>query len=183
MNQALNHTQRKLVEDNHNLIYSFLNSRNLSLNSVEDWYGTAAIGLCKAASVFDENRGSKFTTLAYICMDNEVKQIMRKNRKDVPVTNSINEDISNTDGCSLSEIIPDPRDCFYSVYLNDAITIATSKMSDRHKSVLKMLVEDGLSQKAISQKLNISQGHISRIYNSFLKNIREYLSDYGHFIF
>ena len=41
MSQTLNNAQRKLVEDNHNLIYSFLNSRHLSLDAVEDWYGTA----------------------------------------------------------------------------------------------------------------------------------------------
>ena len=65
---ALTDQQRKLVEDNHNLIYKFATSKNAS---VEEFYGLFAIGLCKAAMIFDESKGLTFSTLAYKCMDNE----------------------------------------------------------------------------------------------------------------
>lgn len=41
--------EKKLVEQNHNLIYAFLQKYHLT---IEDYYGLAAIGLCKAAMTF-----------------------------------------------------------------------------------------------------------------------------------
>lgn len=75
MNKKMNDAQRKLAEDNHNLIYSFLSNHNLSLDAVEDWYGTAAIGLCKAALFFDESCETEFSALAYACMESEIRTI------------------------------------------------------------------------------------------------------------
>ena len=42
--------QRKLVEDNHNLIYSFLQKYHLT---IDEYYGLAAIGLCKAGKTYN----------------------------------------------------------------------------------------------------------------------------------
>lgn len=66
--------QKKLVEDNHNLIYSLAYKKNINL---DEFYGDLAIGLCKAALAFDENRG-KFSTLAYTSMYNEYKIRLRQ---------------------------------------------------------------------------------------------------------
>lgn len=173
MNKTLNDTQRKLVEDNHNLIYSFLRSRNLSLDAVEDWYGTAAIGLCKAALVFDESRGCKFTTLAYLIMDNEVKMIMRQNRKNVPATVNLNSPINTADGCYLADIIPDTGDFMYSIYLNDAIEIASRGLSDRDKKIVRLILEKGYSQRKVARMFGLSQTQVSRIYKRFYTKIKE----------
>ena len=59
--------QRKLVEDNHNLIYGFLNKKELT----DDYYDIVALGLCKAAMNYDESKG-RFSTLAFKCMDREI---------------------------------------------------------------------------------------------------------------
>lgn len=49
---------RKLVEENHNLVYSFLYKYHLD---VEEWYDLAAIGLCKAANTYNNDK-SGFST-------------------------------------------------------------------------------------------------------------------------
>lgn len=177
MSQTLNNQQRKLVEDNHNLIYSFLKQHKLSLDAVEDWYGTAAIGLCKAALIFDESRGSKFSTLAYLCMNNEVRMVMRANRKNVTVTTSLNDDISTANGCCLADIIPDTRDCFYSVYLNDAIEIATRNLSDRNKKFIDLIINHGMTNTEVAKQFGVSQPTVSRVYAKFLKSVRDYFDD------
>ena len=41
--------QQKLVTDNHNLIYSLANAKNIDL---DEYYDVLAIGLCKAAITF-----------------------------------------------------------------------------------------------------------------------------------
>lgn len=178
MSQTLNNAQRKLVEDNHNLIYSFLNSRHLSLDAIEDWYGTAAIGLCKAALTYDESRGAKFATLAYICMDNEVRMVLRTNRKNVSVTASLDDEITATDGnCCLGDIIPDNRDFYYSIYLNDAIDIATKKLSDRDKKFIDLIVNYGMTNVEIAKRFGVSQPTVSRVYCKFIKIIKDYFND------
>lgn len=68
--------QRKLVEDNHNLIYSFLHKYSLD---IEEFYDLAAIGLCKAAKSYDSDV-SKFSTYAFWCMHNEVMMEVRKEK-------------------------------------------------------------------------------------------------------
>lgn len=178
MSKVLNDAQRKLVEDNHNLIYSFLNSRHLSLDSVEDWYGTAAIGLCKAALTFDESRGAKFTTLAYICMDNEVRCIMRTNRKLAQSTVSLDDPIEGADGCTLADVINDTQhDFMESIYLNDAIAIAYKKLNDRDKAMIDMVVNKGMTNVAVAAKFGVAQPTVSRVYTKFIKMIREYFND------
>ena len=66
----------RMVEENHNLIYGFLHKYKLS----EDFYGDAAIGLCKAAESYDASKGSAFATYAYKCMFNECRKTMREEK-------------------------------------------------------------------------------------------------------
>lgn len=68
----LNDMQKKMVEDNHNLIYSFLLKHKLN---IEEWYDIAAIGLCKAARCYDGS--TEFSTLAYTAMFYEVCKVIR----------------------------------------------------------------------------------------------------------
>ena len=72
--KRLNDEQRQFVAENHNLIYSFLNSNKLD---IEEWYDLAAIGLCKAAINYN-GEIAKFSTFAYKCMWNQVHIEMRK---------------------------------------------------------------------------------------------------------
>lgn len=178
MNKTMNDAQRKLAADNHNLIYSFLKSRHLSLDAIEDWYGTAAIGLCKAALIWDEKRGVKFPTLAYFCMNNEVGMILRKNRKDISPTVSLDDEFTNDDGSfTLSDIIPDKRDPYAPVYIYDAIEIAARDMSERDKKILDMIVDQGMTHTAVAAALGIAQPTVSHIYRKFFSKIREYLAN------
>ena len=73
--------QQKLVTDNHNLIYSLANAKNIDL---DEYYDVLAIGLCKAAITFDETK-SKFSTYVYACMYNSYKCELRNNTKQLNV--------------------------------------------------------------------------------------------------
>ena len=67
----LNNEQRKLVEDNHNLIYQYLIDNNLPQ---DEYYDIAAIGLCKAAIGYDVSKGVTFGTYVYQSIRNNIKQ-------------------------------------------------------------------------------------------------------------
>ena len=57
----LNTEQKKLVEDNHDLIYGFLTKYKLDFST---WYDVCAIGLCKAGMAYDGS--NRFSTFAYL---------------------------------------------------------------------------------------------------------------------
>ena len=45
--------QQRIVSENHNLIYSLANKKNINL---DEYYDVLAIGLCKAAIAFDNKK-------------------------------------------------------------------------------------------------------------------------------
>lgn len=83
MIQPLNDEQRSLVERNYDLIDIFLKQNRLSEDAVEDWYGTAAIGLCVAASTYDSTSGVSFRVYAYHCMKREVWLVRHRDDRSV----------------------------------------------------------------------------------------------------
>lgn len=112
MLNRLNDAQRQLVADNHNLIYKYLDGKHLSMDSVEDWYGAAAVGLCKAGIIFDKTRGLKFSTLAFVCMENEVRGVLRRISKyETHNVLSLDYPIDETETLTFGDLIPD--ECNY----------------------------------------------------------------------
>lgn len=71
---TLTEKQRELAAKNHNLIYRYAAIKEVSL---DEFYGVFAIGLCKAARVYDASTGYKFSTLAFRSMENEYKNYWR----------------------------------------------------------------------------------------------------------
>lgn len=101
---TLTEEKLKLATENHNLIYSFLNSNHLS----DDWYGAAAVGYMKAVHRYDKSVGA-FSTLAYIAMRGEcIVEINRNKRSASNDTVSIDEIVPGTDGLTLADMIEDP---------------------------------------------------------------------------
>lgn len=66
--RKLTKEQQKIVEDNHNLIYSFLQSRGLN---IDEYYGLIAESLCKSVLNWDESKGA-LSTLFYIVARNDL---------------------------------------------------------------------------------------------------------------
>lgn len=175
MSKVLNDAQRKLVEDNHNLIYSFLNSRHLSLDSVEDWYGTAAIGLCKAALTYDESRGTNFSTYAYKCIQNEVGNVMRANANRIVPDFSLDDTV--IENGYIGEIIADEKDPFFDIYVKESIEIATRGMSDRDTQMVDMIVRQGYDQASVARKFGLTRQRVSEITKPALEKVRDYFRD------
>ena len=63
--------QREIASENHNIIYKVINDMHLD---DEEVYGVAAIGLCKAAANYDENKNIAFSTYAYVSILNTLRK-------------------------------------------------------------------------------------------------------------
>lgn len=177
MNLPLNNKQRKLVEDNHNLIFSFLQSRGLSLDSNEDWYGVAAIGLCQAARSYDESIGTRFSTLAYKAMDNEVKRVFRAQSKEVVPAVSLDDFVSDDPALVVGNIIPDPHEELSSTNVTYAINKAVSKLNKHQREIVDLVLVHGLSQSDVARRLNLSYSRVNKICKNFECDVKSYCVD------
>lgn len=169
--KQLNKTQQKLVEDNHNLIYSFMNKNHLSFDTVEDWYGTCAVGLCKAALTYNPDRNVKFSVLAYVCMSNEIKMVFRQQEKEIKNPLSLQYNLDDEENISLQDCICSKSDEIGEIEFYTVFNKYYDKLIEKHKNIINDKIYTDMTQKDIGNKYNLSRAHISRIYNDFLNNI------------
>lgn len=153
--------QSKMVEENHNLIYGYLSKNNLN---IDDYYDLAAIGLCKAAIHYDPNR-SKFSTLAYTCMGNEIKGYLQSlNKKSfIPEKLMCSYDISlyEEDESFVNKSLKSSFDVNRIVIKKIYFWKFFETLTEREKFIIKCF-ENDLDRKEIASKLNISLSLISR---------------------
>ena len=88
----------ELILNNESLIYLMLKRMNL-YSEREHYYDVGMVGLVKAANTYNPDRGYAFSTLASVCIQNEILYYIRSNKKhdntislDSPVPNQIGED-------------------------------------------------------------------------------------------
>lgn len=154
--------QKRLVEENHNLIYYTLG--NYRLNP-EDYYDILAIGLCKAAMNFDPKK-SKFSTFAMKVMYNEFVQYQqrensekRKANKNILSLNYKVDDPKNEGHmCEFGDLLTDGREPFMDVihmYLPDILT--------KKELLACQLSYNGYDQTQIGEKLGVTQSYVSRL--------------------
>lgn len=175
---VLNDAQKKLVEENHNLIYSYMHSRKLKEDDLDDWYGTLAIALCKAAVGYDETLGYKFSPYAYTCMDNEVRKVMNS-KTSIPDREvlSLDYELENTKDLCLLGCLADPVDYTRIVYFKDALDNVISSTKQKHVDMVKMGVQDGLSCTEIAEKLGVTKQSVSAAQIKFMKDLHEQLKE------
>lgn len=164
--EPLNDEERKFVEENHNLIYSFLRKYGFSM---EEYYDIAALGLIEAVKRYDPSRGA-FSNFAYICMLNKVRMEMRKvrSRNKRIETISLNIELEKS---SLEDFLPD-ADTVESIYLHNEYVERIEKLPEKLKTVV-ILLASGYNQIEIAKRMGYTQAYISRLVAKALKEIKE----------
>lgn len=158
----LDEQQKKIVAENHNLIYYALSKYGLN---PEEYYDILAIGLCKAAIAFDPDR-SKFSTFAMKIMYTEFLQhnrnenaVRRKaNNNTLSLNYKLNDPRNEGHICEFGELLTDGREPFMDVvhmYLPDILT--------KKELLVCQLSYAGYNQTQIGEKLGITQSRVSRL--------------------
>lgn len=166
--KQLNKTQQKLVEDNHNLIWSFMNKNKLSENAVEDWYGTCAIAMCKAAMTYDPNRNVKFNTVAYVYMNNAMKTALEKQSKEEKCM-SLDYYYDDSE-CYLKDCIPNNHDDFGELEFYQIFNRHFGRLSDRKKEIINACINIDGNFNDIANVLGVTKQRVSAVYNDFFNN-------------
>lgn len=165
---------KQLFEKNDKLVYVFLHRKYGTLAFDEDIQQIARLGLWRACLTFDADRGMQFSTLAYRCMQNEVLQHFRREKKNVASSCSIYDLIGDPeDGLQLIETLASADradDCISTMAYEKAL----ASISDRDKRIVKLCIK-GFTQKEVAQEVGISRPLVSRIIKHFQQKFMQYM--------
>lgn len=162
----LTEEQKKLVEENHNLIYWFAKKYHVP---IEEYYDVLAQGLCMAAYHYDPSKCS-FSTYAYLCMNTEMHVEYRKTlrKSEIPQGNIFHYE----NAWQLSDLIPTNEKTENKVIdrisYENLISLLNDILNDKDKEVLSYIL-NGLTMREIAK----IEGTSHQAIHNRMKKIRE----------
>ncbi|MFY9213824.1 MAG: RNA polymerase sporulation sigma factor SigK [Tissierellaceae bacterium] len=174
--------RRILIERNLRLVAHIVKKYNTSGKDMDDLISIGTIGLIKAISTYDSNKGTRLATYASRCIDNEILMTIRSNKK-INLEYSLQEpigrdkegneinllDILGTDG---EEVLNEVDLRLQTKKLYKAISRC---LKDREKVIIELRygLIDGecKTQREIAGLLGISRSYVSRIETRAIKKL------------
>lgn len=136
---------------------------------VEEWYDFAAIGLCKAANTYNNNK-SGFSTYAYKCMYTTI--IMEKRKENamriipqnqiVYYENQVNESSKENDTSTFLNYIPSKQNIENETISTLSLENIENELAGNKRKVF-LLLREGYAQCEISEIIGISKQRVSKI--------------------
>lgn len=159
--------RKKLVTDNLRLVYfcyNKLQTNTLIIRYKDDLISEGMLGLVKAANSFEQDRKTKFSTYAIMCIRNQMLMYIRKLNKFMPYEVSlfmpIGHDRYGNQLC-LADTIEDETQLQDEAIEKMQLTEFKAKQKPINQKILSAL-EIGYKQREIAAQLGYSQSYISR---------------------
>ena len=160
--------QRRLAEENHNLIYGFLNQNKLD---DDEFYDLASIGLCKAAMKYNTDRKEKFSTFAYTCMRNEVKRYYRdyeNTKKRIPKELVSSYNIELDDGKEILDVFIKDDDFIENSLIHIDFCDFKRTLKDKERIVVEH-IENGFNMMETAKMIGRTHQYVSLTKKEVLK--------------
>lgn len=182
----------KLIEHNLRLVAHIVKKYDTKDKEVDDLISIGTIGLIKGIDSFKNDKNIKLTTYCAKCIQNEVLMYFRNNKKhinDVSLNDSIGFDKDGNEINLIDVIKSDDEDILTTLHNKDSVDTLIKYLNilnEREKEIIVkrygLFNNDELTQKEISEQMNISRSYVSRIekrallkiYKKFLKEKKEY---------
>lgn len=171
----------QLIEHNLRLVAHIIKKYYSSVRDQDDLISIGTIGLIKAVNTFDYTKGTRLATYASRCIENEILMYFRASRKtaqDVSMDDPIDTD---KDGhpLTLMDVIAEEDNTFENLDLKinaeKLYRYIGETLDDREKEIIELrygLLGDGLTQREVASKLNISRSYVSRIEKKALDKLK-----------
>lgn len=163
--------QQRLVEENHGLIFHILKKYHFD---IDEYYGTAAVGLCNAAERFNPEHGAKFGVFACECIKNEIfrlnqeaNRLHRKSNIGAVSFDNTTEDF-NLEQVLASDVV-DPEE---EAIVNITISRMRKKLNDQEKEVFDLLINHKTLQEC-SRILGISKQRVHQVKKQIQKKCKK----------
>ncbi len=182
----------KLIEHNLRLVAHIVKKYDTKDKEIDDLISIGTIGLIKGIDSFKDDKNIKLTTYCAKCIQNEILMYFRNNKKrqnDVSLNDSIGYDKDGNEINLIDVIKSNDEDILTTLHNKDSVNTLIKYLdilNEREKEIIikryGLFDNDELTQKEISETLNISRSYVSRIekrallkiYKNFLKNKKEY---------
>ena len=178
--------RNKLIEHNLRLVAHIVKKFECKQNDQDDLISIGTIGLIKGIDSFSKSHGTKITTYASRCIENEILMYFRSNNKNSKNI-SLNEFVGfDKDGNEITiiDILKAPKPDFIDeIDKKDNIKLLKeyiNVLSPREREIIERRY--GLNnkieqtQKVIAKELHISRSYVSRIEKRALtKILREFI--------
>lgn len=150
----------------------------------EDLTSIGTIGLVKAVDTFKEDAGTRFSSYASRCIQNEILMNFRSKKKranEVSLGETIDVDrdgnpLTYMDVISTNEDLGEEFD--RKILIERALRFVKNSLDERERQIIAMRygvlgVRKPLTQKEIAEKLGISRSYVSRLEKSALEKLYE----------
>ena len=181
--------KNKLIEHNLRLVAHIIKRYHSNTKEHEDLISIGTIGLIKAASTFDYNKGNRFAAYASRCIENEVLMHfrgLRKTNQDVFISDPIDTD-KEGNSLTLQDIMSEDDNVFDKVEKNiraeKMYSYIDSKLSEREKNILTMRYglygTKPITQREAAKILDISRSYVSRIETKAINTLKGNFAEEG----
>lgn len=175
--------RNKLIEHNLRLVAHIIKKYYSKSKDQEELISIGTIGLIKAVSTFNCEKGSRFATYASRCIENEILMFFRSQKKmsgDVYIDMPIDTD-KDGNALTLMDIIADERSIADEVELvinSKQLYQYIDKCLDKRELEI-ITMRYGLfgyfpmTQREVAVKLDISRSYVSRIEKKALEKLKK----------
>lgn len=177
-----------LIERNLRLVAHVVKKYAGQNTDTDDLISIGTIGLIKAISTFDIEKGARLATYASKCIDNEILMNFRADKKrknDISLQDPVGKDKEGNEVTLIDKLCNDEGEVFDEVNLKmqviklyDCIKKCLQK---REQTVLALRYGLGgcgiYTQKEIAKKLKISRSYVSRIEKKAIKKLTDHFSE------
>lgn len=181
-----------LIEHNLRLVAHIIKKYYSTFKDQDDLISIGTIGLIKAVSTFNTDKGTRFATYASRCIENEVLMHFRNKKKsaqDVYISDPIDTD-KDGNSLTLGDIMSEEDniiDCIdlhiKSEQLYDFIACCLDEREPAdHRHALRPRRDPPLTQREVAKKLEISRSYVSRIEKKAIGTLRTRFEREGAFL-
>lgn len=181
MHMGNKEARNKLIEHNLRLVAHIVKKYDHKKNDVDDLISIGTIGLIKGVDSFSYKKGTRLTTYAAKCIENEILMYYRsdkKNNKNISLNESIGFDKDGNE-ITFLDILKTPKPDFENdIQKKDNIVLLKkyfNVLNEREKEIIikryGLNNEEEVTQKEIAKQLGISRSYVSRIEKRALTKI------------
>ncbi len=171
----------QLIEHNLRLVAHIIKKYYSTVRDQDDMISIGKIGLIKAVGTFDYTKGTRFATYASRCIENEILMHFRATKKtaqDISISDPIDTDKEGNPLTLMDVIAEDDTildDLDLKINSEKLYRYIREALDDREREIIEWrygLVGDGLTQREVAKKLNISRSYVSRIEKKALAKLK-----------
>lgn len=174
--------RNELIEHNLRLVAHIVKKYYTTGGEQDDLISIGTIGLIKAVSTFNCDKGIRLATYAARCIENEILMYFRnlkKSAQDVYISDPIETD-GDGNALTLIDVIADDSDIAEEtdtkIKLEKLRVLLGGILDEREQQIIYMRYGlgnyDEMTQREIAKKLGISRSYVSRIEKAVLEKLR-----------